>query len=88
MKIIKRDGRIVEYNSKKIALAINKANLDVLEHERVNDKQIDKIIKDIEELNKKRMLVEDIQDIIETELMKMKKYELAKAYIIYRYNRA
>ena len=88
MKIIKRDGRIVEYNSKKIALAINKANLDVLEHERVNDKQIDKIIKHIEELNKKRMLVEDIQDIIETELMKMKKYELAKAYIIYRYNRA
>ena len=51
MKIIKRDGRIVEYNSKKIALAINKANLDVLEHERVNDKQIDKIIKHIEELN-------------------------------------
>jgi len=88
MKIIKRDGRIVEYNSKKIALAINKANLDVLEHERVNEKQIEKIIKHIEELNKKRMLVEDIQDIIETELMKMKKYELAKAYIIYRYNRA
>lgn len=88
MKIIKRDGRIVEYNSEKISIAINKANLDVLENERVNEKQIDKIIKHIEELNKKRMLVEDIQDIIETELMKMKKYELAKAYIIYRYNRA
>lgn len=88
MKIIKRDGRIVEYNREKISIAINKANLDVLEQERVNNKQIDKIIKHIEELNKKRMLVEDIQDIIETELMKMKKYELAKAYIIYRYNRA
>jgi len=88
MKIIKRDGRIVEYNREKIAKAINKANMDVLENERVSKKQIDNIIKHIEELNKKRMLVEDIQDIIETELMKIKKYELAKAYIIYRYNRA
>ena len=88
MKIIKRDGRIVEYNREKIAKAINKANLDVLENERTSKKQIDNIIKHIEELNKKRMLVEDIQDIIETQLMKMKKYELAKAYIIYRYNRA
>ena len=88
MKIIKRDGRIVEYNREKIAKAINKANLDVLENERASKKQIDNIIKHIEELNKKRMLVEDIQDIIETQLMKMKKYELAKAYIIYRYNRA
>ena len=88
MKIIKRDGRIVEYKREKIEKAINKANLDVLENERVSKKQIDNIIKHIEELNKKRMLVEDIQDIIETQLMKLKKYELAKVYIIYRYNRA
>ena len=88
MKIVKRDGRIVEYNRDKIAIAISKANNDVTEPDRVNDKQIDTIIKHIEDLNKKRMLVEDIQDMIETELMKMKKYNLAKAYIIYRYNRA
>ncbi|MBP5684276.1 MAG: anaerobic ribonucleoside-triphosphate reductase, partial [Bacilli bacterium] len=88
MKIVKRDGRIVEYNRDKIAIAINKANNDVAEVDRVSDKQIDTIIKHIEELNKKRMLVEDIQDMIETELMKLKKFNLAKAYIIYRYNRA
>ena len=88
MKIIKRDGRIVEYNREKIYKAILRANNDVLEPERVNQKQIDNIIKHIEELNKKRMLVEDVQDMIETELMKLKKYELAKAYIIYRYKRA
>ena len=88
MKIVKRDGRIVEYNRDKIAIAINKANNDVAEIDRVSDKQIDTIIKHIEELNKKRMLVEDIQDMIETELMKLKKFNLAKAYIIYRYNRA
>ena len=88
MKIVKRDGRIVEYNRDKIAIAISKANNDVTEPDRVNSKQIDTIIKHIEDLNKKRMLVEDIQDMIETELMKLKKYNLAKAYIIYRYNRA
>lgn len=88
MKIVKRDGRIVDYNKDKIIRAITKANRDVSESEQVNSKQIDKIIKNIEDLNKKRMLVEDIQDMIETELMKIKKYELAKAYIIYRYKRA
>lgn len=88
MKIIKRDGRIVEYNREKIEKAIMHANNDVLECDRVNKKQIDNIIKHIEELNKKRMLVEDIQDMIETELMKLKKFNLAKAYIIYRYKRA
>ena len=88
MKIIKRDGRIVEYDRNKIYLAITKANKDVTEPERVSNKQIESIIKHIEELNKKRMLVEDIQDFIETELMKIKKYALAKSYIIYRYTRA
>ena len=56
MDIIKRDGRIVEYNRDKIAIAISKANNDVTEPDRVNSKQIDTIIKHIEDLNKKRML--------------------------------
>ena len=47
MKIIKRDGRIVEYKREKIEKAISKANLDVLENERVSKKQIDNIIKHI-----------------------------------------
>jgi len=88
MKIIKRDGRIVDYDRSKIKLAISKANLEVSPKERVNEKQIEDIVCYIEELNKKRMLVEDIQDIIEQKLMELQKYELAKAYIIYRYTRA
>mgnify|MGYP002551845783 CR=1 FL=1 len=43
---------------------------------------------DIEELDKKRILVEDIQDIIEQKLMSLEKYQLAKTYITYRYTRA
>ena len=39
-----------------------------------------------EELDKKRILVEDIQDIIEEQLMDLKKFELAKKYMIYRYS--
>ncbi len=88
MKVIKRDGRVVEYDKEKIIIAIQKANNDVVATEQIGNKQIDKIVKYIEDLKKKRMLVEDIQDIIEQKLMECKKYELAKKYIIYRYRRA
>ena len=88
MRVIKRDGRAVDYDREKIRVAISKANSDVLEDERVSNRQIENIIKYIEGLNKTRILVEDIQDIIEKKLMEIKKFDLAKAYIIYRYNRA
>jgi ribonucleoside-triphosphate reductase len=87
MKIIKRDGSIVDYCPEKIEVAIGKANAEVNEAERVTDAQIKNIIKYIEKLNKKRMLVEDIQDIIETRLMEIGKFDLAKTYIKYRYTR-
>ena len=87
MKIIKRDGHIVDYIPEKIEIAIKKANVEVPEEDRVTDIQINNIIKYIESLNKKRMLVEDIQDIIEIRLMALGKYKLAKAYITYRYTR-
>ena len=88
MKVIKRDGHIVDYDTEKIKRAIGAANAEVPEEERVSDAEIKKIIKYIESLNKKRILVEDIQDIIEIKLMEMNHYELAKHYIVYRYNRA
>ncbi len=88
MKVIKRDGRAVEYNKDKIATAIEKANREVAVNEHAKKKDINIIIKYIEGLNKKRMLVEDIQDIIEMKLMELGKFELAKRYIVYRYNRA
>ncbi len=88
MKVIKRDGKIVDYDRSKIRIAIEKANSEVDPKERATSKQIDNIIKYIEDMKKKRMLVEDIQDEIEKKLMEYKKFTLAKAYIVYRYNRA
>ena len=88
MKVIKRDGRAVDYNKEKIEIAIEKANKEVRQQERATKEEIQEIIKYIEELNKKRMLVEDIQDIIEEQLMQRNRFELAKKYIVYRYTRA
>ena len=88
MKVIKRDGRAVDYDREKIRIAIEKANKEVKPKERANKDDIKQIILYIEELDKKRMLVEDIQDIIEEKLMEIEKYELAKKYIVYRYTRA
>lgn len=87
MKIIKRDGRVVEYDREKIRTAIKKANNDVSEEDMASDKEIDSIIKYIESLKKKRLLVEDVQDIIERKLVEANKYELSKAYMLYRYER-
>ncbi len=87
MKIIKRDGHMVDYCPEKIENAIMKANMEVDEEEQASTTQIKNIIKYIEKLGKKRMLVEDIQDIIEMKLMSIGKYALAKKYITYRYTR-
>ena len=87
MKIVKRDGHIVDYDPEKIRIAIGKANDEVKGKKKVTKEQIEEIIQYIEELNKKRILVEDIQDIIEEKLMEFDKYELAKKYITYRYTR-
>lgn len=88
MKVIKRDGHIVDYDKEKIYVAIGKANDELPEEDRATDNEIKKIVKYIEGLNKKRILVEDIQDIIEFKLMEAKRFDLAKHYIVYRYNRA
>ena len=87
MKVIKRDGHMVDYCPEKIEEAIKKANLEVEEDDQASGTQIKNIIKYIERLGKKRILVEDIQDIIEMKLMKAGKYVLAKKYITYRYTR-
>jgi len=65
MNIIKRDGSVVEYDANKIRTAIGKANAEVHKNEKASKEEIEEIIKYIQELNKKRMLVEDIQDIID-----------------------
>ncbi len=88
MKVVKRDGRAVDFDRSKIVIAIKKANEEVEENQRATDTQIESILTYIEGKNKKRMLVEDIQDIIEEKLMEFELFVLAKTYIIYRYQRA
>ena len=87
VKVIKRDGREVTFDRSKIVTAIQKANSEVEPEERVDEDTIEKIVSFVESKNKKRMLVEDIQDIIELKLMEQNKFVLAKTYIIYRYKR-
>ena len=75
MKIIKRDGRAVDYDPSKIYNAIRKANEEVAKKERASETDINSIILSIESLKKRRMLVEDIQDIVEEKLMEQGHYE-------------
>ena len=87
MKVIKRDGRVMDYDREKIAIAIQKANEEVNLEQRADRSNIKSIMLYIEDLGKKRILVEDIQDIVEQKLIEQEKYELAKRYIDYRYEK-
>ncbi len=88
MKVIKRDGAVVDYDRGKIVIAIEKANAEVPERDRLSRAEIDEIIDSIEAQRRQRILVEDIQDLVEQGLVERNKFHLAKTYIIYRYNRA
>ena len=87
MIVIKRDGQEVNYNRSKIIVAIGKANEEVPEEERISDQEIEEIVSYVGTRKRKRILVEDIQDIIEQKLMALGKFDLAKRYIVYRYTR-
>lgn len=87
MKVIKRDGRHVDYDRNKIVIAIQKANDEVEPYEQISEEKIYNIVASIENRGLTEMQVEDIQDIIEQKLMQEKKFVLAKTYIIYRYTR-
>ena len=88
MKVVKRDGKIVDFDEERIRIAIGKANEEVDDEEKATDEEIDDIVKHINNLKRKRILVEDIQDMIENQLMTLKKFNLAREYITYRYTRA
>ncbi|MCX4268386.1 MAG: anaerobic ribonucleoside-triphosphate reductase [Lachnospiraceae bacterium] len=87
MKVIKRNGREVPYDSSKIVIAVQKANKEVPSDEKVTDSRIQEIVSHIEARRLDSMYVEEIQDMIEQELMADRKFILAKKYIIYRYQR-
>lgn len=86
--VIKRDGRENPFNSEKIYVAVMKAfnerekkDGNVIPEKEDIAKQI---AKEISESSKDKMTVEEIQDIVETKLMKSSRPEVAKDYILYR----
>lgn len=88
MKVIKRDGTTVDFDLQKIVVAIEKANAAVEPEDRIEEDKIKKIAEYVMGKNRSRLLVEDIQDMVERQLQEEGKFALAKAYIIYRYRRA
>ena len=78
VKVVKRDGRVVDYNRNKILIAVRKANAEVDPFERVSEDDIDGIIASVEGVNRETIQVEDIQDMIEQKLMAAGKFILAK----------
>jgi len=88
MRVIKKDGSAVLYERGKIQLAIENANNDVEENEKASDAEIENIMCYIEDLGKKRILVEDIQDIIEQKLIEYGRNDLAREYVAYGYSDA
>ena len=88
MKVIKRDGRKVDFDRNKIIKAVLAA-FDEVDGEVTPEakRKATVITNHIESLNKKSMNVEDIQDIIETMLMDGKRKDVARAFVIYRNDR-
>ena len=90
MKLIKRNGAEVVFDSKKIFFAVEKANFAVAEESRISEEDIHRITNRVsakcENLGR-AVQVEEVQDIVESELMALGAFVLAKAYITYRYTR-
>ena len=90
MKIIKRNGAEVQFDEKKIMTAIAKANEAVAEDFQMTPKQIERIAERVilacESLGHSPS-VEEVQDLVERQIMAHGAFEVAKAYITYRYTR-
>ena len=90
MKLIKRNGSEVIFDREKIVVAVTKANEAVSESHRITAEDIDNIALEVERLCLTMVRsagVEEIQDLVEKEIMKLGAFDLAKAYITYRYKR-
>lgn len=89
-KVIKRDGRVVEFDSRRIRNAIRKAMISVGKYdEKTLRKVTNYVLRVLAEKYGEEQVphVEEIQDIVEFALMKYDLYEVAKAYILYRKER-
>ena len=91
MKLIKRNGSEAVYDREKIIAAVTKANCAVEESDRISDVAIALLTENVEkkcEALNRAVNVEEVQDMVEDEIMKLGAFTLAKAYITYRYKRA
>lgn len=91
MKIIKRNGQEAIFDETKITNAIIAANKEVVETERLSEEEIDNITNDIKykcQKMKRALSVEEIQNLVEDELMKLNAFSVARKYITYRFQRA
>ncbi len=91
MKIIKRNGSEVIFDITKIIVAVTKANSAVPEADRMTPMQIQRIAQSVElqcQKTGRASTVEEIQDMVETQIMAHGAYEVAKQYITYRYTRS
>lgn len=90
MKIIKRSGAEVAFDESKIVAAVGKANASVEESKRLTKEQIETIGRNVTkqaERSPRALNVEEIQDLVEDEIMDLKKFDVARKYITYRYTR-
>ena len=90
MKVIKRNGEEVQFDSGKIVNAVNAANMGTEPIHRLNEYQVQAIADTVEgKIQEMTHIahVEDIQDMVETGIMEMRGYEVAQKYVRYRYKR-
>ena len=90
MKVIKRNGLEVEFNPDKIILAIQKANKEADEKDRLSYTAVRAVASQVArdcDRYRRAVHVEEIQESVETHLMESGAYEVAKLYIRYRYSR-
>ena len=91
MKLIKRSGTEVVFEKEKITAAVLKANAAVDPSAAISENEIRKITDRVEkkcEKLRRAVTVEEVQDMVEDEIMRLGAFVLAKAYITYRYRRA
>ena len=89
-KIIKRDGKEVDFEEEKIVNAVSKANHEIQDIYKLSDCQIRAIANNVKNQVAESLhtvSVEEIQDLVEKGIMQMRGYEVAQKYVRYRYTR-
>ena len=89
-RVIKRDGREVEFDKSKIIKAISCANQEIMKSKQIGPRKINQLASIVEEkcsAYKRAIKVEDINDLIEDELIYRNYNSLVRTFIQYRYNK-